>query len=63
VRWWTNTLAITPLQKARAAVLDHGPRTAQNVKSNDESGADYLYPEEFFVPVKLPPSSKPFWMA
>ena len=24
----------------------------------DESGVDYLYPEEYFVPVKLPPAAE-----
>ena len=24
----------------------------------DESGEDYLYPEEYFVPVELPPSAE-----
>ncbi|HXM09030.1 MAG TPA: hypothetical protein VN946_03675 [Terriglobales bacterium] len=35
------------LKDERAAKLGH-------VRVIDESGEDYLYPEEFFVPIKLP---------
>ena len=29
----------------------------------DESGEDYLYPSEYFVPVELPPKAKRAWAA
>lgn len=36
------------------------PKAAQHgfLRVIDESGEDYLYPEEFFVPIELPPAAE-----
>ena len=46
------------VRKVYQALAD--PKAAQHgmVRVIDESGEDYLYPEEFFIPVELPSAAK-----
>jgi hypothetical protein len=38
--------------------VGHPPRRHHQLLVIDESGADYLYPEEYFVPVQLPQAAE-----
>ncbi len=42
------------LRKLYAVVPDPSASTRGLIRIVDESGEDYLYPEAYFVPVKLP---------
>jgi hypothetical protein len=42
------------LRKVYQALPDDGALKRGYVRVIDESGEDYLYPEEFFVPIDLP---------
>lgn len=42
------------LCKIYQLVPDKAASSLQQVRVIDESGEDYLYPEDFFVPVQLP---------
>ena len=46
------------LERRKLYVALHDAKAAKHgqVRVIDESGEDYLYPEEFFVPVELPQS-------
>jgi hypothetical protein len=43
------------LRKVYRLLPDDGATKHRQVRVVDESGEDYLYPEEYFVPIKLPP--------
>ena len=42
------------LRKIYQVVPDKAASTLHQIRVIDESGEDYLYPEDFFVPVELP---------
>lgn len=42
------------LRKLYSVIPDPAAASAAQIRVVDESGEDYLYPEEYFVPVKLP---------
>ena len=44
------------VRKVYEARPDRKAASESYVRIIDESGEDYLYPSEFFVPVRLPPS-------
>lgn len=46
------------LRKVYVAVADVGAATRGFVRVIDESGEDYLYPEDFFVPIELPQAAE-----
>ena len=43
------------LRKVYRLLADERATKHGQVRVIDESGEDYLYPEEYFVPIKLPP--------
>lgn len=43
------------LRKVYQLLRDDVATKHRQVRVIDESGEDYLYPEEYFVPIKLPP--------
>src|SRR5947209_7405944 len=43
------------LRKVYRLLPDDRATKHRQVRVIDESGEDYLYPEEYFVPIKLPP--------
>jgi hypothetical protein len=43
------------LRKVYQLLPDDAATRHRQVRVIDESGEDYLYPEEYFVPIKLPP--------
>jgi hypothetical protein len=46
------------LRKVYRLLSDERAAKHRQVRVVDESGEDYLYPEEFFVPIKLPQSAE-----
>ena len=44
------------LRKIYQVVPDKAASTLHQIRVIDQSGEDYLYPEDFFVPVQLPQS-------
>ncbi len=42
------------LRKVYEAIPDQAAEARHHVRVIDESGEDYLYPEDFFVPIELP---------
>jgi len=46
------------LRKLYRVVEDETAAKVRQIRVIDESGEDYLYPREFFVPVQLPPSGE-----
>ena len=46
------------LRKLYQVVMDAAAAKLGQIRVIDESGEDYLYPEEYFVPVRLPQSSE-----
>jgi hypothetical protein len=46
------------LRKLCQVVADNGAAKLGQVRVIDESGEDYLYPEEYFVPVQLPQAAE-----
>jgi len=44
------------LRKLYEAVSDNAAAELRQIRVIDESGEDYLYPQEYFVPVHLPES-------
>ena len=50
--------AALELRKLYQAVADETAAKLHQVRVIDESGEDYLYPEEFFVPVQLPQAAE-----
>ncbi len=46
------------LRKVYRLIPDAGAAAQQFVRVVDESGEDYLYPENFFVPIEVPAAAK-----
>ena len=46
------------LRKLYQVVTDGTAAKVHQIRIIDESGEDYLYPEEYFVPVQLPQSAE-----
>ena len=46
------------LRKLYQVVADKTAAKLRQVRVIDESGEDYLYPQEYFVPVQLPQSAE-----
>ncbi len=46
------------LRKLYQVVPDETAHKLHQIRVIDESGDDYLYPEEYFVPVQLPQSAE-----
>jgi hypothetical protein len=46
------------LRKLYQVVADETAATLNHIRVIDESGEDYPYPEEYFVPIPLPPSAE-----
>jgi hypothetical protein len=46
------------LRKLYQVVTDETASKLHQIRVIDESGEDYLYPEEYFVPVRLPQSAE-----
>jgi hypothetical protein len=53
-----NDPASLELRKLYPLLSDHDAARHRQVRVIDESGEDYLYPEEYFVPIKLPQSAQ-----
>jgi hypothetical protein len=54
----TGYPASLELRKLYRLLNDGQASQHHQVRVIDESGEDYLYPEEYFVPVKLPQSAQ-----
>jgi hypothetical protein len=54
----TGYPASLELRKVYKFVTDEQAAKHRQVRVVDESGEDYLYPEEYFVPIKLPQSAE-----
>ncbi len=50
--------AALELRKLYQVVADKTAARLHQIRVIDESGEDYLYPEEYFVPVHLPQSAE-----
>jgi hypothetical protein len=50
--------AALELRKLYQVVADETAAKLHQIRVIDESGEDYLYPEEYFVPVRLPQSAE-----
>jgi len=46
------------LRKVYPQITDAAAAAQQFVRVIDESGDDYLYPEDFFVPIEVPAAAK-----
>ena len=46
------------LRKLYQVVVDETAAKLHQIRVIDESGEDYLYPEDYFVPVRLPQSAE-----
>jgi hypothetical protein len=46
------------LRKVYRLIPDSSAAARQFVRVVDESGEDYLYPEDFFVPIEVPEAAK-----
>ena len=46
------------LRKLYQVVRDEAAEKLGQIRVIDESGEDYLYPEEYFVPVQIPQSAE-----
>jgi hypothetical protein len=53
-----NYPASLELRKLYQVVADETAAKLRQIRVIDESGEDYLYPEEYFVPVQLPQSAE-----
>ncbi|MFY9561570.1 MAG: hypothetical protein WAQ52_15155 [Terriglobales bacterium] len=54
----TGYPASLELRKLYRLLNDDQASRLRQVRVVDESGEDYLYPEEYFVPIKLPQSAQ-----
>jgi hypothetical protein len=54
----TGYPASLDLRKVYRLLSDEHAAKHRQVRVVDESGEDYLYPEEYFVPIKLPQSAE-----
>jgi hypothetical protein len=50
--------AALELRKLYQVVADETAAKLHQIRVIDESGEDYLYPQEYFVPVQLPQSAE-----
>jgi hypothetical protein len=50
--------AALELRKLYQVVADETAAKLHQIRVIDESGEDYLYPEEYFVPVQLPQAAE-----
>jgi len=50
--------AFLKLRKVYRLLQDDRASKKRQVRVIDESGEDYLYPEEYFVPIKLPQAAE-----
>ena len=50
--------AALELRKVYRVIPDHVAATRRFVRVVDESGEDYLYPEDFFVPIEVPQAAQ-----
>ena len=50
--------AALELRKLYQVVADETAAKVRQIRVIDESGEDYLYPKEYFVPVQLPQSAE-----
>jgi hypothetical protein len=46
------------LRKLYQSIADEGALKLRQIRVIDESGEDYLYPEEYFIPVQLPEAAE-----
>ena len=46
------------LRKVYQVLTDHQAARHRQMRVIDESGEDYLYPQEYFVPIKLPQAAE-----
>lgn len=46
------------LRKLYQVIADETAAKVRQIRVIDESGEDYLYPEEYFVPVQVPQSAE-----
>jgi len=53
-----NYAASLELRKLYQVVADETAGKLRQIRVIDESGEDYLYPAEYFVPVQLPQSAE-----
>ncbi len=53
-----NYVASLELRKLYQAIADGVAAKLGQIRVIDESGEDYLYPQEYFVPVQLPESAE-----
>ena len=53
-----NYAAALELRKLYQVVADETAAKLHQIRVIDESGEDYLYPDEYFVPVQLPQSAE-----
>ncbi len=53
-----NHPASLELRKVYKSIPDRAASAHRLVRVIDESGEDYLYPEDYFVPLKLPSAVK-----
>jgi hypothetical protein len=53
-----NYAASLELRKLYQVVADEVATKVHQIRVMDESGEDYLYPQEYFVPVQLPESAE-----
>lgn len=53
-----NYAASLELRKLYQVVADEVATKVHQIRVIDESGEDYLYPQEYFVPVRLPESAE-----
>jgi hypothetical protein len=53
-----NYAASLELRKLYQVIADRVAAKLGQIRVVDESGEDYLYPEEYFVPVQLPGSAE-----
>jgi hypothetical protein len=51
------------VRKVYRVLPDKDATATGYVRVVDESGEDYLYPADYFVPLKLPPQAKRAWTA
>jgi hypothetical protein len=53
-----NYAASLELRKLYQVVADEVATKVHHIRIIDESGEDYLYPQEYFVPVELPEAAE-----
>jgi hypothetical protein len=51
------------VRKVYRVLSDKAEATTGYTRVIDDSGEDYLYPSEYFVPVELPPKARRAWTA